>query len=430
MKLTQSHLITVLMLLVVCVAPAVAADKAPPQVRDCEGEFAPNEYNDRIDCKAENANAALFDYVDSVIELDKMRRDFGRTPLFTDAQMDHLMAARERAQSAKNRSHEAKAFRGQVRKQKAEDEDCYVKEIIGDGIGNDMQPCEKNEDCAEVLGDDIGDDDGICKIKGNPNLREVCVKVCQQPLLDEDENYDGEAAFDTEQGLDELEIVLNDATNEVKVAMDRMLQHYSTRPNFGTNECDSFEFDLFPGPAALQVSQVAHNIGDAVFNSCSVACNQDAFGWNCEAACVVFAIISGVLNTVDDAFNVIDGTNGSAQLDRVAKCTGQLDEYVTDMDTGLPGLHSSIADLKVQIGGLSSAVQGTQGAIDEVNMKVDALALQIAALTKLVEMRFLDVEGLLCEPQGQRECFPDGVDRSPTQPTRESDRPQGRASER
>ncbi|MEE8411139.1 MAG: hypothetical protein V3S47_01450 [Acidobacteriota bacterium] len=385
----------------------LAAGRTPPQTRDCDADFAPSEYNDRIDCKAENANAALFEYVDTVIEFDKMRREFGRAPLFTDAQMDHLVAARDRAQSAKNRSHVAKAFRGQARKQKAEDEDCYVKEIIGDGIGNDIQPCEKNEDCAEVIGDDIGDEDGVCKIRGNPNLREVCVKVCQQPLLDDDDTYDSEASFDTEQGLEELEVVLGDATDEVKVAMARMQAYYSTRSNGPVDECEMFEFDLFPPTFALQASQVAKNVADAVFNSCSVACNQDVFGWNCEAACVVFAIISGVLNGVDDAFSVIDGANGSEQLDRVAKCNRQLNQKLI---------------------ALATAGEETQGAIDDANAKMDALILQMEALTKLVEARFLDVEDQLCTPQGQRECFPDGAHRfSPTPEAETPDRPQGRA---
>jgi hypothetical protein len=385
------QVLLVLSLFALISSVTLAADNRPPQIRSCESEFTEEQINDRIDCKTENANAAMFDYVDTVIELDKTFRYYGRAPIFTDSQMDHLMSARERAQSGKNRSHDAKVFRGIARKQKSQDADCYVKEIIGDGKGNDIQPCEKNEDCEELSGDGIGNDDGVCVIKGNPNLREVCVEVCQQPLVDDDDNYDMGSSADTEQRLGELEVVLMDATDEVKGVIGRVHQLHSTRPNASTDECDMFEFGLFPGSIALQATQVVKNVADAAFNTCSVACNQDAFGWNCEAACVVFAIVSGIANSVNDGFSVRDGANGSDQLDRVAKCTRQLN---------------------TEIASLQTAVQGTQGAIDEVNMKVDALSVQIEELMKFMEARFLTVEDHLCTPQGQRECFPGGAVRT------------------
>ena len=408
MKLKGIRVFTGLAVLTLFAVPVLAAPAPPvdPLLRDCQAIPA-DQYNDRIDCKTENANVALFEYVDTVIEFDKMRRAFCRMPLFTDSQMDHLTSARERAQSAKNRSHEAKSFRGQVRKQQAADEDCYIKERIGDKSdphgGDDIQPCDKNEICEELAGDQIGNDDGICDVTGNPKDREVCVRVCQQASPD-DEPYDPGSAFDTEEGLQELEVVINDATGEVEKAMARMQAYYASRPPGPVDECATFEFGLFPPGYALQASQVAKNVADAVFNSCSVACNQDAFGWNCEAACVVFAVIGGVLNGVDDAFSVIDGANGSDQLDRVAKCNRQLNQKIVLLE---------------------ARGKATGDA-------VDALVLQVEALTALVESRFLDVEDHLCRPQGQRECFPDGVDRNSTQKilTEANPRPGGKTKGR
>lgn len=393
MKLKSLMVVSVMVLFVLAISPLAASDKAPPQDRDCDGEFQANEYNDRIDCKAENANAAMFEWIDSVIDFEKMRRELGRASVFTDAQMDHLMSARERAQSAKNRSHAAKAFLGPARKQKARNEDCYVMEIIGDNKGDDIQPCEKDEDCSEVLGDGIGDDNGICKIKGNPNQREVCIEICQQPLLDDEDAYDPDAAADTEQGLEELEIALNDATSEVKSAMARMQSQHAERPASGADECTMFEFGLFPGSGVLQTTQIVKNVADAAFNSCSVVCNQDVFGWNCEAACVVFAVISGIANSVNDGFAVRDGSNGSEQLDRVAKCTQQLN---TDL------------------GALTASSGDTEAAVAEINLKVDDLAKQIESLMLFVQEQFAVVEGHLCVPQGQRECFQGNTNRSST----------------
>jgi hypothetical protein len=395
LKILRSiHFFCVLIFLTLFVGSTAGA--APPVKKGCD-EIPETEFNDRIGCKAENANKALYDYVDSVVELDQMGISFGRSPVFTDAQTQHIKAARGRAQNAKVRSHDAKAFRGPAKKQKAENADCYVKELIGDTdskghpIGNETQPCEKNENCEEVYDDGIGNDDGICQIKGKADEREVCVQVCQQTLPDDEDNYDITSAFDTEQGLEELEIALINATFGVEKSMMYMQTYYSASPqHLSTGECGNFEFGLWPDSIHLQGAQVAKNVADAVFNSCSVACNQDSFGWNCEAACVVFAVVAGTANAIYDGFSEKDNANGSAQLDRVAKCTRQLDEEVAL---------------------LSSAVQGTQAAIDEVNTKVDALAVQIGALTTLVEERFLVVEDHLCTPQGRRECFVDHQDR-------------------
>ncbi len=386
--------------------PVLAAPATEePQYRECD-LIPADQYNDRIDCKTENANVALFDYVDTVIEYDKMRRAYGREPLLTDSQQEHLQSARVRAQNAKERSHKAKSFFGQVKKQKTEVGDCYVKERIGDigqpRGGDDIQPCEKGEICEELAGDQIGNDDGECDTTGNPKEREVCVKVCESAMPDDDP-YDPETAFDTEKGLEELEEVIDDATGEVKKAMARMQTYYTTRPPEQVDECDQFEFGLFPPWYALQASQVAKNVADAVFNSCSVACNQDAFGWNCEAACVAFAVIAGVLNGVDDAFSVIDGGNGSDQLDRVAKCNRQLNEKLV----------------------------AQKGALDEANAMISELLVQVETLAKTMEARFLVMEDLLCTPHGQRECFPGGVERAASAPpVRESPPTEERATKR
>jgi len=361
-----------------------------PVSRDCDALFSPGEYNDRIDCKTENANVALFEYVDAVVEFDRSRRELDREPIFTDSQMEQLLRGRERAQGAKNRTHEAKTFRGQVKRQKPEDEDCYTMELLNDNKGDDIQPCVAGEDCEEVIGDGIGNDDGKCKLQGNN--REVCVQVCQQPLPTDEETYDPAQAQDTEKGLEELQMALADATEETRKAIDRMREnHEATR---GQDDCGMFEFDLAPTATALQVAQVAKNASGAAFNGCSVVCNQDAFGWNCEAACLVFAIIDGVLNGVNDALSIADGNNGSAQLDRVARCSEQLDDKVS-------GIAGSVDEN-------AAAIDGLETQLDEVQVQLGDLRVQIDLLAELMIQRFDMVDGYLCIPQGQRECFPDG----------------------
>jgi hypothetical protein len=232
MKRLGVRVLVFLAVLLFFALPVLAAPATEePQYRECD-LIPADQYNDRIDCKTENANAALFEYVDTVIAYDKMRRAYGREPLLTDSQTEHLQSARVRAQNAKQRSHEAQSFFGQVRKQKAEEGDCYVKERIGDigqpHGGDDIQPCEKGEICEELAGDQIGNDDGECDTKGNPSEREVCVRVCESAMPD-DEPYDPDTAYDTEKGLSELEVVIHDANDEVEKAMARILRDAAPR---------------------------------------------------------------------------------------------------------------------------------------------------------------------------------------------------------
>ena len=394
MKYRIERVLMGLVFLSVCFAPVLAAPTDDPQYQTCDLIYTGDQHNDRIDCKAENVTSRLYDYVDTVIEFERSRRAYGREPILTDLQMKHLDQAKERAKKSKDRSHDALGFAASVRKQQSRERDCFIKEFQGDDDGI----CEKGEVCQELHGDGIGNDDNICMTKGNPKLREVCEEICQTGAADE-EPYDPGVAFDTEQGLVELDAALFEATDEIQRAMRRMHDYYASRPaESPTGECEAFEFDLFPQWYALQASQAAKNIAEAVFNSCSAACQQDAFGWNCHAACLVFALITSALNTVDDAFTVIDGGNGSTQLDRVAKCARQM--------------NTEIGDLSVTVNENGDAIGDIDGKLDALADQIQALSKQIEALTTFVDARFIVVEDHLCTPQGLRVCFPDGVNRS------------------
>ena len=402
-------MLTFLLLATAALAPRTSAPPvvrppalAAPEARDCDAEVPANQYNDRIDCRAQNVNAAAFAYVDSVLEHDRIRHALGGDPIFNDTQTDHLLAARERARTAKDRTHEAKGFQGAVKKQKAQDADCYVKEIIGDGGGHggdDVQPCTQGEDCEEVIGDGIGDDDGVCRLRGNN--REVCVTVCQQPLPSDEEEYDPGFTAETEKGLDELEVALNDATEEVRKSTQRMLAMFAARPpGQPLTACEQYQFDLFPGYGFMQGAQVVKNISNAATDGCGVVCDQDAFGWNCKGACLIFVIVDGIINSVHDGFALKDDDNGSNQLDAVARCT---------------------TELSSDIASISGAVGGTQESLDEVNVRLDAIEASLAALHGSMQQRFDGVDQQLCTPQGQRTCFPNqtaGIQRSSPGPRR------------
>jgi len=391
---TLPLILTVLALGISAWDPARAA---PPVHRDCDAAFPADQYNDRLDCKTENANSALYRYVDAAIQFDTLGRKFGRTAVFSDSQVQSMLAGRERAQGAKGRAHDADLFRGSVKKQKPIESDCYIKEVIGDmgspHGGDDIQPCEAGENCEEVIGDGIGDDDGICDMHGSH--REVCVQVCQQPIQDDPDNYDPVIAMESEQNLDEVEAAINDATNELDAATTKMRAAYAANPRaFDPTDCDQYLYDRFPGPAALQTTQIAKNITGAAFNSCSVVCNQDAFGWNCEAVCLVAAILDGIANGINDGFAVADDKHSGELADHMARCTTQLHNDIGSISTAVNGNQASLDDVRLQLAVVTS--------------RLDTMTQQLSALSALMTARFDIVNTQLCTPQGQRSCFPIG----------------------
>lgn len=363
---------------------AAGAQAAPPVERDCDALFPADRYNDRIDCKTENANAVMFRYVDAALEFDRASRAANRAPVFSDAQASSLLASRDRAQTAKVRAHQAQLFRAKVKKQKSAEDDCYIKERIGDGAGNETQPCESGEVCEEVLDDGIGDNDGACETKGKN--KEVCVQICQAPLATDDANYDPDAAVEAEQEIDELAVALEEATDEITRTTARMRAAYAAAPaTRAPLDCSQYEYDLFPGPVALQTAQVAKNVTGAAFNSCSVVCNQDAFGWNCEAGCLVLAILDGIANAVNDGFQVAADSNDGAQMDRLTRCT---------------------TELKSNVDALLLSAGNTEDALAEVQQRLSEMTDQINALATEMGTRFDAIDQQLCLPQGQRACFP------------------------
>lgn len=369
------------------VMPTSWAQGSPPETRDCENTIDVNDYNARLDCKTENVNSALFGFVDRVIELDQLRISTDRPGLFTEDQKNNLLTVRERAQNAKNRTNVAKGFKGAVKKQKSQDEDCYTKEL-DNGSGDGDGVCEKNETCEEVIGDNIGDDDGECSMKGNE--KEVCVQVCQQPLLDDDENYDPEALSDMEEELTELEESLNNAGVQVEMLMmvekeaweQGILYEATLSDSCGDFSDNSLSWWTF---GVLQGLQVVKNVASGAFNSCSVVCNQDAFGWNCEAGCLALAIVSGAADIIYDGadlgFKVGGEIDAAAQMEKMAECIQENKSNVTS-------IKDDVVDLKIKA--------------KETGDSLVRVEEELALLKTLLEQN----QSLLLTPHGQKDGFP------------------------
>ena len=353
MKLFERMLLVSILVLLVAIHPVWAAG-GPPETRDCD-TIDPSEYNARLDCKTENVNSALFGLVDRVIEFDQMRVAYDQSTVFTEEQKNNFLTARERAQNAKNRTNAAEGFKGAVKKQKSQDEDCYIKELSGAG-GDGDGVCEKNETCEEVIGDNIGNDDSVCTMKGNE--KEVCVQICQQPLLDDDDNYDPEALGDMEEELTEFEGALNNAGKEVEMLMmaeSRLVEQGVSYEAMLTDSCGDFSDSSLSWQAykTLQGFQIAKNSNATALDTCSVVCNQDTFGWNCEAACLIFAISKGVLDGLYDGydlrFNLEGELDTAAQMEKLAQCVQNSQKNAQDASDALIRVEAELALLKVLV---------------------------------------------------------------------------------
>ena len=108
----------------------------------------------------------------------------------------------------------------------------------------------------------------------------------------------------------------------------------------------------------------ASNATAMAYNSCDSGCNQDAFGFNCSAVCIVLAVASGIVDTISDACELQDDTVTAEQVDAACECLNQMGD--------------EISGLKEQLGDLSD----------------------------VLEERFDEVVELLNTPQGQRPEFP------------------------
>ena len=229
------------------------------------------------------------------------------------------------------------------------------------------------ENCAEVIGDGIGDDDGICGMTGSH--KEVCVEICDLPLSDQDDdNFDEEAAADMETALMDAEHVMAETNERLAVALASYAQ--AKRDREARSASGSACVHILQGirlgtKAYLTLSADATSMAYDMLDS---GCNQDVVGNNCSSAGVALAVAKGVAQMVKDGFDLAELILSEASIDESFFC---MEETSTD-----------IAQLQEQAG-------QTEEKLDEIDRKVDAL-----------NARFDEILELLRTPPGRREGFP------------------------
>lgn len=329
---------------------------APPTPGACND----SDLGERIKCKFGNV-------LSQQEETAGMLNQMSEIP---DAQKTALENQKERNMRVLGRS-DAADFK-QLAKKK--DPQCQVAEDPN-GNGDHDGICKGNEDCLEVIGDQIGDDVQPCRRTGNPHDREVCVQMCDaEAVASEPDNFDESGrGNDLEEELDqatEQYEVLNQMLGQV-VAMKASLPLSLT----GVTACSA----ALPGrtnDTVMWASLIAKLAMETIADVSDKFCNQDVLGNNAATACAVVVILKAAAVDTWEVLDEIDGNKDSDVIDTSFECLKELNTSVGDGNA----------------------------AIDSIEAKVDDLGQQVMSLQQKLD----EVMVLLLTPPGRRSGYPKG----------------------
>jgi hypothetical protein len=291
---------------------------------DCSGKA---DRGERIKCQTEGLLEATQDSVDQAINLG----------VLTEKQKQNLNNSLERG-----RKHSARTgptgYKGLAKKNEVS---CAMKElslkaamdfgVTGDPKwkpGDEDGVCEKNETCEEIIGDQLGNDDGLCS-PTNGKKKEECVQLCDTAAVaDNEDNFDAERSDDIESTIIEA-TEATEASNvrmAEAVALMRMMDLLRAESE-STGPCEMLPGNRTPLPDGLRYSVVAAR---GVANIHDKFCNQDVAGFNGASACAVF---EGILYTVEQVFVAIDDKNADVTtetIDLTRECVQQISADVAE----------------------------------------------------------------------------------------------------
>lgn len=211
--------------------------------------------------------------------------------------------------------------------------------VDGDGI------CGKGEDCLEVIGDGAGDDVQPCSPMHGRN-REPCVVTCEdEPVCREDSNIDEDVAAELEgvydqmiEGLEEVNEVLPAAAPALRLAL---------ADAGGEDPCALHAEGLERTHHALVAMA---RIGATTFRTgADVAerlCDQVVFGFNCAACCVALETSAGLLAATSELVATMEGTINSATIDAAFSCVGALSGIVDAQAARLTELEGALGRIE------------------------------------------------------------------------------------
>jgi hypothetical protein len=312
--------------------------------------------SERLKCKFDRMTE------DSKKVLDNMET----LPNLTAAQLHGIGKAKERMDREKNRRSKDD-FKLLAKKRSAK---CQLVEYSGDGDG----VCDiDNEECAEVIGDGIGDDTQPCSpMKGKK--REVCAKICDDEavLLDEgaiDDNAVGEleGLYDTMSGhIDEVNATIPDAAAMMRSvasaesASVASVDPCAFQPPYERHTYEAYKKARWAAVGSRSVANVAERFCDQAYWAFFGSFSGSAA---CAAGEGVVLAMSIWWDTVDLAESSLD----AQMLDAAIACAAEA----------------------------ASNADKTALLVDEVQVKLNEVRAKNAEILRLLAM-----------PPGQREGYP------------------------
>ena len=312
------------------VTPAMALCRPENNCRDCPDQ------SERLKCK-----------FDSMAEEGKKTMQLLQDVpgLLTPAQSSGMTKARERLDREKNRL-KPEDFKMMAKKKSA---NCQLVEASGNGDG--ICDPKAGETCVEVVGDGIGDDDGICwPMTGKK--REVCAQICdQEAIVLDEEAMDDDAVAELEGMYD----TITGHSKEANEAIPETVQLMHTLRAVGDDPC------------ALQTSQV-RNLYDtykkakwaatgtrAAADVAERFCDQTWgfwFSFTVGAACIGAETAILGLNSWWDAVDIVEAELDALTLDATLECarttteiTGQTGSLITEVQGVLTGVSANNNDI-------------------------------------------------------------------------------------
>jgi hypothetical protein len=274
---------------------------------------------------------------------------------------------------------------------------CQVREIEGDGIGDDDGICKGNEDCVEALDDQIGNDDGVCHPRNGKN-RETCVEICDQEAINSDpDNFDDDPNQDS-RGRD-LEAELDQATEEYVEINEMLGEETQLRAAAGILAANG-------DPCAAVITARSNETLVAALGAANETlrgiadifervCDQSVLGNNAAVACIVLETIASLGSIADWTFQSIEEAIDSDTMDQSFACLKNVSSSVGAGAVSADTVHTKLDNLRVSAG-------ETDAALDSIQLRLDSLEQRVNEL----QQEITNVKTLLNTPQGRRDEFP------------------------
>jgi hypothetical protein len=336
--------------------------------------------------------------------IEKLGVHFG--DLIDPEEMAELRKAHGRAKGAKDRTHEKEY--GKIGKKAPES--CQFKEYV-DGRGNDDGICDPGERCKEVDDDDIGNNDSICKLKGNKAEVCECVEGTDEDVLDD---VDMAYQADVEESLEDMTAKLERANeaieNESHVLVTMSRELFNANP--AVNPCEaSANWHKYAEVLTMTImKQVATGLR-ATTDIMERGCDQTAAGFNLQAGCIIMEGVTGVMmvtvDTMEGIFKLADWYNEATKNTCLMSVYEDLQASKVILNgikavVGGPPDPPIVGGLGQGLSDLLADMKAVKGEVEFIKTEVGNIATQITELDAVMTTRFDEMGDILLTPHGRR----------------------------